>query len=298
MAAPWKHRAAFFWSGNSSVENRVGGVRRLAMTKFSEPSRSCGPHVLALGLLLSGPATSGGEAASKGFAEFKASAVSGAPAPSNLSEPLRAMWFARAGQWEPAHKIAQDIDTPTGSWIHGFLHREEGDLGNAGYWYRRAGMTIPTGVEIAEEWLWIAKELWQREKGITPGEEIFTSASGWVASSEKSASGEEGTWDTLIRKNGKAVVKIENARPVSFRPAGDVLLLVDAAADDNCRHFLVKPKADLKVPPFGNRASIGGRFTTGHKWSDDGKSVTLIPDAQLSDHKPETFEVSNHLSPK
>ena len=280
------------------MENRGGGVRKLAMRKISESSRSCGSRVLALGLLLSGPAASGGEAASKGFAEFKASAVSGAAVPAGLSEPLRAMWHARAGQWEPAHKIAQDLDTPTGSWIHGFLHREEGDLGNAGYWYRRAGMTIPTGVEIAEEWLWIAKELWQREKGITPGEEIFTSASGLVASSEKSASGEEGTWDTLIRKDGKALVKIENARPVSFRPAGDVLLLVDAASDDNCRHFLVKPMADVKVPPFGKRTAIGGRFTAEHKWSDDGLSVTLIPNAQLSDEKPETFEVAKHLSPE
>ncbi|MGL5020247.1 MAG: hypothetical protein ACRDBP_19075 [Luteolibacter sp.] len=251
-----------------------------------------------LGCLFAGLVSSSGAAAPSSFTEFKASAVAGAAVPPSLSEPLRAMWLARSGQWEPAHKIAQDIDTPTGSWIHGFLHREEGDLGNAGYWYRRAGMTMPTGVEIAEEWLWIAKELWQREKGVTPGEEIFTSASGLVASSEKSASGEEGTWDTLIRKDGKAVVKIENARPVSFSPTGDVLLLVDAAADDDCRHFLVKPMADVKVPPFGNRASIGGRFTAGHKWSDDGKSVTLIPDGQLSDPKPETFEVATHLSPK
>jgi hypothetical protein len=253
--------------------------------------------VLALGLLLAGPSASGGEAAPGSFAEFKASAVSGAPVPANLSEPLRAMWHARAGQWEPAHRIVQDLDTPTGSWIHGFLHREEGDLGNAGYWYRRAGMTIPTGVEIAEEWLWIARELWQREKGITAGEETFTSATGLVASSEKSASGEEGTWDTLIRKDGKEVLRIGNARPVSFSPAGDVLLLIDAAADDDCRYFIVKPVAGVKVPPFGQRVSIGGRFTNGHKWSEDGLSVTLIPDSKLTDAKPETFEVAKNLSP-
>jgi hypothetical protein len=256
------------------------------------------PCGLALGFLLVNPASSAEEAAPKGFTEFKASAVSGAQVPTALSEPLRAMWYARAGQWEQAHKIAQDIDTPTGSWIHGFLHREEGDLGNAGYWYRRAGMTIPSGVAIPEEWLWIAKELWHRENGITPGEEAITSATGFVAFTEKSPSAEEGSWDTFVLKNGKKMVRIENARPVSFSPAGDVLLLIDAAADDNCRHFLVKPTEGLKIPPFGQRVSIGGRFVTGHQWSADGQTITLTPDANLSDDKPETIEVTKHLSPK
>lgn len=244
------------------------------------------------------PAASGGQQPHGDFAGFAASAKSGAEAPSGLSDPLRAMWLSRAGQWKEAHEIAQDIETPTGSWIHGFLHREEGDLGNAGYWYRKAGMTIPQGVEIAEEWVWIAKELWQREKGKTPGEEMMTSATGLVASSEKSTSGEEGAWDTLIRRNGKEVLRIENARPVSFNPADDVLLLVDAAPDDNCRHFLVRPVAEVKVPPFGQRVSIGGRFTAGHKWSDDGLAITLVPDPELTEDKSETFEAAKHLSPK
>jgi hypothetical protein len=256
------------------------------------------PCSFALGFLLAGPAASGGEAAPKSFAEFKASAVAGAQVPAGLSEPLRAMWLAKAGQWEKAHEIAQEIKTPAGSWIHGFLHREEGDLANAEYWYRRAGMSIPKGIKTPEEWSWIARELWQRENGITPGEETITSASGLVASSEKSDTGEEGAWDTLIRMDGKELIRIKNARPVSFSPAGDVLLLIDAAPDDNCRHFLVKPAAGVNVPPFGNRVSIGGRFTAGHQWSADGRSVTLIPDSKLSDAKPETIEVARHLSPK
>lgn len=267
------------------------------MNHFFKLRRWCLPCGFALGFSLMGPVASGGDTVPKSFADFKKSAVPGAQVPAGLSETLRAMWFAKSGQWEPAHEIAQDIKTPIGSWIHGFLHREEGDLANAGYWYRRAGMTLPTGVEIVEEWSWIARELWQRENGITPGEETFTSASGLVATSEKSAAGEEGTWDTLIRKDGKEMVRIENSRPVSFNPAGDVLLLIDAAADDNCRHFLVKPAAGVKVPPFGQRVSIGGRFTTGHQWSADGQSVTLVPDAKLSGAKPDTISVAEHLSP-
>jgi len=242
----------------------------------------------------------GAEAVPKTFAEFEKSAASGAALPAALSEPLRAMWHAKAGQWERAHEIAQDIDTPTGSWIHAFLHREEGDRANAGYWYRRAGKTmpVPEGFSIAEEWSFIARELWQREHGIAPGEEALTSAGGLVASSAKSADDGEGAWDTLIRKDGKPVLRIPNARPVSFSPAGDVLLLVEAAADDDCRHFLIKPAADAEVPPFGGRKRIGGRHVSGHQWSEDGRSVTLGSDPDLGDSKPETILVADHLSSK
>ncbi len=98
------------------------------------------------------------------FTEFEKSAIAGTPVPDGLSEPLRAMWHARAGQWKLAHEIAQEIKTPTGSWIHAFLHREEGDLSNADYWYQCAGKTMPKGLEIAEEWSIIARELWQRDE--------------------------------------------------------------------------------------------------------------------------------------
>ena len=58
--------------------------------------------------------------------------------PATLSAPLRALWHDARGEWEAAHEVAQNIDDPTGAWIHAYLHRKEGDLGNAGYWYRRA----------------------------------------------------------------------------------------------------------------------------------------------------------------
>lgn len=247
-----------------------------------------------LAMVASFASAAGGEGGLKTFSDFEKSAVAGAAVPSGLSEPLRAMWHAKAQQWEESHDIAQDIKTPTGSWIHAFLHREEGDLGNAGYWYRRAGKTMPEGVTIAEEWSFIARELWQAEKGITPGEEVVTSATGLVALSEKPAGDGEGVWDTVIRKDGKLVVRIPNARPVSFRPAGDVLLLKDAAADDDIRHFLVRPSADTKVPGFGKRKSIGGRMVSGHKWSDDGRSLTLMPAGEAG--QKEVIVVDDFLS--
>jgi hypothetical protein len=71
-------------------------------------------------------------------ADFKASLAAAAPAP-ELAPPLAAMWWAAKGDWDAAHKIVQDEDTADAAWVHAYLHRVEGDLGNAGYWYRRAG---------------------------------------------------------------------------------------------------------------------------------------------------------------
>jgi hypothetical protein len=51
---------------------------------------------------------------------------------------IRALKAERGGNWEEAHKIVQEINTPEAAWIHAYLHRVEGDLGNAAYWYRRA----------------------------------------------------------------------------------------------------------------------------------------------------------------
>ena len=59
--------------------------------------------------------------------------------PDGLSEPLQAMWYARKGDWDKAHNIAQSISSELGFWIHAYLHRVEGDLSNADYWYKRAG---------------------------------------------------------------------------------------------------------------------------------------------------------------
>ena len=58
--------------------------------------------------------------------------------PSGLSETMKAMWYAKIGQWDRAHNIAQDNKTELGSWIHAYLHRIEGDQFNANYWYIKA----------------------------------------------------------------------------------------------------------------------------------------------------------------
>ena len=84
------------------------------------------------------------------MAEFKASLTGAAPAP-GLDAPLVALWWAAKGNWDQAHKIAQDEDDANSAWVHAYLHRVEGDLGNAGYWYRRANKPVATG-PLGSEW--------------------------------------------------------------------------------------------------------------------------------------------------
>ena len=68
-----------------------------------------------------------------------------ASAPPDVSAPLTSLWWAAKGDWEQAHKIVQDEDGQEAAWVHAYLHRVEGDLPNAGYWYRTAARPIATG---------------------------------------------------------------------------------------------------------------------------------------------------------
>lgn len=76
---------------------------------------------------------------------------------------LQALWHDAHGDWHTAHNIAQDIETPDGAWLHAYLHRKEGDLWNADYWYRRAGRVRPDGT-LEEEWAQIAQVFLQKEQ--------------------------------------------------------------------------------------------------------------------------------------
>ena len=84
------------------------------------------------------------------MAEFKASLSGAAPAP-DLAAPLAALWWAAKGNWDRAHSIAQDEANADGAWVHAYLHRVEGDLGNSGYWYRQAGKAVATDA-VETEW--------------------------------------------------------------------------------------------------------------------------------------------------
>ncbi len=91
------------------------------------------------------------------YEAFRRSLTHASP-PDELSPLLKAMWFEGKGDWHMAHEVAQDIHEREGSWIHAYLHRKEGDLGNARYWYNRAGKPVPA-VSLEEEWEAITREL-------------------------------------------------------------------------------------------------------------------------------------------
>ncbi|MEM9647887.1 MAG: hypothetical protein AAF969_05355 [Bacteroidota bacterium] len=76
------------------------------------------------------------------YEQFQETLAHSSP-PENWSEALRALWYAAKDDWNASHNIAQDLHTQMGSWIHAYLHRQEGDEWNAGYWYRQAGEPFP-----------------------------------------------------------------------------------------------------------------------------------------------------------
>lgn len=84
------------------------------------------------------------------FDDFKASLVDWQP-PCGLAPIALALWHDGRGDWGRAHDVAQDVHDRSGAHVHAYLHRKEGDLGNALYRYRRAGVH-PAGGDLDEEW--------------------------------------------------------------------------------------------------------------------------------------------------
>jgi hypothetical protein len=89
--------------------------------------------------------------------EFRKSLAETAP-PADSTLALAALWWDAKGDWERAHESAQQDEGPEGSWVHAYLHRKEGDQGNASYWYSRAGKPV-CRQSLDQEWLNIVKGL-------------------------------------------------------------------------------------------------------------------------------------------
>jgi hypothetical protein len=81
-----------------------------------------------------------------------------ASAPPAVRPVLLALWYDGRGDWEHAHTVAQNVPDSEGAWVHAYLHRKEGDVANAAYWYQRAGRSAPSG-SFTEEWQTIAAAL-------------------------------------------------------------------------------------------------------------------------------------------
>jgi|SRR5215469_1067327 len=96
------------------------------------------------------------------LAELKGS-VSKAKPPAGLAPALAALWWEAKGEWERAHALVMDEGGQDCAWVHAYLHRQEGDLANARYWYEQAGKAIATG-SLQAEWDRIGRALLRSER--------------------------------------------------------------------------------------------------------------------------------------
>ena|SRR5208282_5235210 len=96
-------------------------------------------------------------------AVFKRSLSSENP-PAGLSPALTALWWAGKDDWNRAHKIVMSESGADCAWVHAYLHRVEGDVDNAGYWYRQAHRAKATG-RLEAEWSAIAAALLKSDRG-------------------------------------------------------------------------------------------------------------------------------------
>jgi hypothetical protein len=71
--------------------------------------------------------------------------------PSGLSIYLEALWYDAKGEWNKAHKLIDHLEDKDAAWLHAYLHRKEGDISNADYWYSKAGKRRPL-INLKEEW--------------------------------------------------------------------------------------------------------------------------------------------------
>ena len=81
--------------------------------------------------------------------QFAESLASDQP-PAGLDAPLAGLWWDARGDWDRAHKAVDHLDDRRGKRVHAYLHRKEGDLGNAAYWYRQVGQALPDMTLSAE----------------------------------------------------------------------------------------------------------------------------------------------------
>ena len=81
--------------------------------------------------------------------------------PGGAAPLLTALWYDAHGDWDRAHRITQDAAGRDACAVHAYLHRKEGDLANADYWYQRAGSNRPDSA-LSTEWRELVEQLAER----------------------------------------------------------------------------------------------------------------------------------------
>lgn len=92
------------------------------------------------------------------FDEFTQLVTTESSCPTTLSLALQGLWYDKKGKWDRGHEIVQDANDAESAWVHAYLHRKEGNMSNAHYWYRRSGKPAAY-CSLEEEWEDIAKAL-------------------------------------------------------------------------------------------------------------------------------------------
>ena len=89
------------------------------------------------------------------FSSFKSSLQNAVP-DTAFSSVLKSLWYDGKGEWHKAHDQVDQLKDKDAAWVHAYLHRKEGDLWNADYWYARANKTRPT-ISLEEEWEFLVR---------------------------------------------------------------------------------------------------------------------------------------------
>lgn len=84
------------------------------------------------------------------IAQFKESLSQSMP-PQDISAPLKSLWYDAKGDWHKAHAVVDQLPGVEAAHVHAYLHRKEGDIWNADYWYSRAKQQRPD-ITLDEEW--------------------------------------------------------------------------------------------------------------------------------------------------
>ena len=98
------------------------------------------------------------------FEKFKESLQQNLP-PKGITIQLEALWHDGKGKWHLAHDVVDGPSDLLSARVHAYLHRKEGDIWNADYWYKRAGEKRP-GISLEEEWGLLVKRFLTSENNI------------------------------------------------------------------------------------------------------------------------------------
>ena len=83
--------------------------------------------------------------------------------PEHLEAPLAALWWDAKGDWTQAHSLVDELESKDGMAVHAYLHRKEGSLSNADYWYARAGREFHRA-DLEEEWNALVEDLLSKSR--------------------------------------------------------------------------------------------------------------------------------------